>query len=215
MMNQEDRSAGHATKGHISVAKFTSKEWNNSTSFSMLAFFFSSVVFAVLGLVVALILMIFLPDMRSFYAVALFSAAFGMIFGFMLQKSEQARMKNFLADLSSRININLTELCGSELQNITPSQLEKLIHSGQDHPLTVDGIAGLHLMVREDRGISTASTPASKSATSSVTDSHHGEKSRPSSKCWHVMIATEVPPYGTESFDRLLDAATRNGNTER
>lgn len=214
MMNQEDHiSENPVTKDHITVVEFTSKEWNNNASFSIWTLFGFSVGFSVMGLVVALILMIFLPGMRSFLAVSLFSAAFGIIFGFMFQKSEQSQGRTFLSHFSSKINIILTELGGNELQNITPSQLKKLIDSGEVHPLTVDGVAGLRLFVREDR-IARMTLPPASTTTTAPAPQQVG-KSHPSSKRWQVIIATEAPQYGTESFDRLLDAATSSSSTEQ
>lgn len=214
MMNQEDHiTENPVTKDHITVVEFTSKEWNNNASFSIWTLFGFSVGFSVMGLVVALILMIFLPGMRSFLAVSLFSAAFGIIFGCMLQKSEQSQGRTFLSHFSSKINIILTELGGNELQNITPSQLKKLIDSGEVHPLTVDGVAGLRLFVREDR-IARMTLPPASTTTTAPAPQRVG-KSHPSSKRWQVIIATEAPQYGTESFDRLLDAATSSSSTEQ
>lgn len=205
-------------KDHIVVSEFTSKEWNNKASFSMSSLFGFSAAFGVMGIAVALILMIFLPDMRSLFAAAVFSVVFGLIFGFMYQKAEQSRGRTFLADLSTKINITLTELGGNELQNITPSQLKELINSKKDYPVTVDGVGGLRLMVvSDDRSFHIAVPPAAATtaATVAVAKSQQAGKSRPNSKRWRVLIATEAPQYGTESFDRLLGAVTPKGGREQ
>lgn len=214
-MTQEDRpTEGHISKDHITVAEFTSKEWNNNASFSMLSFFGFSLAFGVMGLIVALILMIFLSDMRTLSAVALFSATFGIVFGSIFQKAEQSRGKTFLSDFSTKINVVLTELGGNELQNITPSKLKELIDSGTHHPLNVDGVAGLHLRVHENPIARTTSRPAPNALATATAEPRQVEKPRSSSKHWRVVITTEAPEYGTASFDRLLSAATPSGSTK-
>ncbi|MPY12105.1 hypothetical protein [Arthrobacter bussei] len=202
-MNHED---------HITVEEFTSEDWNGNASFSVARFIASSFMFGILGSIVALILMIFLPDMRNPAAVMLFSTAFGLIFGLMFQLAQRTRGKIFLSDVSTKINVILAELGRDESQTITPEQLKELIEADVYFPFTVEGIAGMYLVVREhqdvDPPLQSEQTDTGPEEPQEVVKAHSAHKR------WQILIAAEAPQYATESFDRLLDAATRTDITE-
>lgn len=185
-------------EGRVVISRFTSKDWSGNASLNPLVFGAQVLIFAVLGAIIALVLFIFLSDMRSWTAISIFSLVFGVVFGTIFHRAEVARGKSFLLDCSSRINSSLPVLCGNTAQNISTEKLQELIVSGARHPLAADGVSGLYLVVRKE-----------KEPRNEALGSKHPVK-RPVVDRWCIKLGVEPPQYGTESFDRLLESATTN-----
>lgn len=142
------------------------------------------VTFGILAVVLWLILMIFMPALRSVGPASIFTAGFAAI----LTIPTVAAQRNLLRGLAKRINDTLTELTGSSDDKITTKQLRKLIKSGEQLPLLINGIPGLRLHVKR---VASAKEDGSEKL---------------------LAVITVAPvSSGTASFDRLLEAALYGG----
>lgn len=142
------------------------------------------VTFSVLGLILCLILMIFMPGMRSFGTSALFTAAFATILTIPTITARIALTRG----VAKRINDTLAEMTGRSSDSISTSQLRRLIKSGEQFPLQVIGMPGLCLQVKRVPTLK-------KDATEKL-----------------LAVLTVAPPrIGIASFDRLLTSALNSG----
>ncbi|MFE4080739.1 hypothetical protein [Paenarthrobacter sp. YIM B13468] len=142
------------------------------------------VTFSILAVVLWLILMIFMPALRSVGPASIFTAGFAAI----LTIPTVAAQRSLLRGLAKRINDTLTELTGSSDDKITTKQLRKLIKSGEQLPLLINGIPGLRLHVKR---VASAKEDGSEKL---------------------LAVITVAPvSSGTASFDRLLEAALYGG----
>jgi uncharacterized protein (DUF58 family) len=142
------------------------------------------VIFSIFGLILCLILMIFIPGLRSFSGVALFTAIFGAI----LTVPTVSSQRSFMRGLTKRVNDTIVEVTSAPGEQLSVKQFRHLAKSGEQLSLLVDGVPGLHLHVER------ASTPKKKAP----------EK-------WLVVFTAIPPESGTASFDRLLAAAIDAG----
>lgn len=193
---------------NIEITKFTGKEWNNSYSFSLGMFIGYFIYSCLLGLGISIVLLIFIPNMRSVAAVMLVTGMFALMVSIFFQRLEARRAETFLSGCSDRINLAIEELSGDPAQNITPRELEQLITSGTKREILLDGVPGLCLSVSEERG---PNIPANTGEGSEQTRTD-SKRMRAMDKCWRVSIGMNEPQYGTESFDRLLQIATTRGD---
>jgi len=138
------------------------------------------VIFGVLGVVMGLILMFFLPAFRSLGALTLFST----VFAGLLTIPVIAAQRSFMRGVARRINDTISEVTGNSGQGLSGRQLNRLIRSGQPWPLMVGGVPGLRLQVQRVLA---------------------REEDAPEK--WRAVITAAAPRNGMSSFDRLLDAA--------
>ena len=139
---------------------------------------------SILGLILCLFLMIFLPGLRSFGALVLFT----FFFAALLTVRSVAAQRRFMRGLTKRINDTIAEVTSSPGDQLSVKQFRHMAKSGEQLPLVVSGVPGLNLHV----------------ARASTLEKNVPEK-------W-VAVFTVVPPEnGTASFDRLVAAAINAG----
>jgi len=139
---------------------------------------------SILGLILCLFLMIFLPFLRSFGALVLFT----LFFAALLTVRTVMAQQRFMRGLTKRINDTLAEVTSSPGDQLSVRQFRHMTKTGEQLPLLVSGVPGLNLRV----------------ARASTLERHAPEK-------W-VAVFTVVPPEnGTSSFDRLVAAAINAG----
>lgn len=145
---------------------------------------FKFILSSILGLILCLFLMIFLPFLRSFGAMVLFI----FLFAALLTVRTVSAQRRFMRGLTKRINDTLTEVTGRPGDQLSVRQFRHMTKSGERLPLLVSGLPGLNLHV----------------ARASTLERNAPEK-------W-VAVFTVVPPEnGTASFDRLVAAAVDAG----
>lgn len=143
------------------------------------------VLFSILGLILCLVLMVFLPGLRSVGAVAIFTAVFAVI----LTAPTVASRRRFMQGLIRRINDTIGEVTGIPGNHLSVRQLRRLA-GGEHLPVTVSGVPGLSLRVDRSPAVE-SSAPTKLSAVLTMTS----------------------PDDGTASFDRLMAAAIGPGST--
>ena len=145
---------------------------------------FKFIMSSILGLILCLFLMIFLPILRSFGAMVLFT----FLFAALLTVSTVSAQRRFMRGLTKRVNDTLAEVTSSPGDQLSVKQFRHMTKSGEQIPLLVSGVPGLTLHV----------------ARASTLERNAPEK-------W-VAVFTVVPPEnGTASFDRLVAAAINAG----
>ena len=145
---------------------------------------FKFVMSSILGFILCLFLMIFLPILRSFGAVVLFT----FFFAALLTVRTVSAQRSFMRGLTKRVNETLAEVTSSPGDQVSVKQFRHMTKSGEHLPLLVSGVPGLNLHV----------------ARASTLERHAPEK-------W-VAVFTVIPPEnGTASFDRLVAAAVAAG----
>lgn len=142
------------------------------------------VLLSVLGLVLCLISMFFLPILRNFGAIALFMVIFPAI----LTVPSVSSRKSFMRDLAKTVNDTISEVTGARSDRVSVRQFQQLVKSGEQLPLLVNGVPGLNLRVERGSAL---------------------EKNAPEK--WLVVLTVIPPDNGTASFDRLLAAAIDAG----
>ncbi|WP_144670621.1 hypothetical protein [Arthrobacter sp. U41] len=140
--------------------------------------------FSVFGLILCLLLMTILPGFRSFGALALFTAFFATLF----TVPAVQRRRDFMCGLTKRLNDTVAEVTNTPGDRLSVKEFERMVKSGEQRPLLVDGVPGLHLHVER------IATP---------------EKVVPEK--WLAVITVVPPESGTDSFDRLVAAAVGAG----
>ncbi|MEO3941194.1 hypothetical protein V3C41_08955 [Paenarthrobacter nicotinovorans] len=163
-----------STKGTVSVV-----HWESRTGDEPVVKF---VIFGVLGVLIGLLLMVFLPAFRSIGAVAVFSVVFAGI----LTLPVMAARRNFMRGVTVRVNDTIAEVTGNASEALSVKQLHHLARTGEPWPLLVSGVAGLRLQVQ--RVLAQDEDAPAK---------------------WRAVITAVPPRSGVSSFDRLLDAALK------
>jgi hypothetical protein len=146
--------------------------------------FINFVIFSILGLILCLVLMVFIPGLRSFGAFAMFTAVFAGILTIPTVSSQ----RSFMRGLTTRVNDTIVEVTSTPGDQLSVRQFRQMVKSGEQLPLLVNGVPGLSLQVER------ASTPKKNSP----------EK-------WRAVFTVIPPENGTASFDRLLAAAIDAG----
>ena len=142
------------------------------------------VMFSVFGLILCLVLMMFLPGLRSFGAVASFTVFFAALLTVPTIRGRRA----FMLGLTQRVNDTIAEVTNTPADQLSAKEFQRMVKSGERRSLLVSGVPGLNLHV--ERMVSLDSTAAEK---------------------W-LAVFTVVPlENGTESFDRLVAAAVDAG----
>lgn len=138
------------------------------------------IVFGILCLILGLVLMSFLPGLRSFGALASFTAFFAALFTAPAVSSR----RRFRQGLTRRVNDTIVEVTGAPGDQLSVKQFRDLIRSGEQLALPVGGVQGLNLHVER--------APAA-------------QKNAP--EYWCAVLTVVPPENGTASFDRLVAAA--------
>jgi hypothetical protein len=142
--------------------------------------FIKFVLFSIFGVMLCLVLMIFLPGLRSFGAVATFTAFFAVI----LTAPTVSSQRGFTQGLTKRVNDTISEVTGSPGNQLSVKEFRRLVKSGEQLSLPVSGVLGLGLHVER--------IP--------VLEKNASER--------FSAVFTVIPPEnGTASFDRLVSAA--------
>lgn len=177
------------------ISSFTSNQWSGRPAEDGGNLF---VGLAVIGAVLCLVLMIFVPGLRSGGAFTLFTAAFAIVFTVLLIRGKASAERKFLADLTATVNDIITGLTGNIAQGLSVQQFRALIENGEPLPLLVNGVPGLELsVVREQLPVQVRNSAVNR--VDNVV------------RTTRVVITATPPDYGSTSFDRLLAAATEAG----
>lgn len=143
--------------------------------------FIKFVLFSILGLILCLISMIFMPFLRNFGAVALFTVILPAILTVPVVSSQ----RSFMQGLTRTVNDTIVEVTGTRKVQLSVRRFRQLVKSGEQLPLLVNGVPGLNLHV--ERAVTL-------------------EKNAPEK--WLAVFTVTPPENATASFDRLLAAAT-------
>jgi hypothetical protein len=143
------------------------------------------VLFSVFGLILCLILMMFIPSLRNFGAVALFTVFFATLLTVPTIKGRRA----FMSGLTKRVNDTIAEVTTTSGDQLSVKEFQRMVKSGERRPLLVNGVPGLNLHVERVGPL----------------DNNAPEK-------WLAVFTVVPPEIGTESFDRLVAAATAAGS---
>lgn len=170
---------------------FTSEQWSGRPAQDGGNLF---VGLAVVGAVLCLVLMIFVPGLRSGGAFTLFTAAFAIVFTVVLIRGKASAERKFLEDLTATVNDIIAGLTGNIAQGLSAQQFRALIENGEPLPLLVNGVPGLELSLVRDQPPVQVRNPAVKRTDNVVLTTR-------------VVITVTPPDYGTTSFDHLLAAA--------
>jgi hypothetical protein len=100
-------------------------------------------MFSILGLIVCLILMIFIPILRSFGAVVMFT----VFFAAMLTVPAVSGRKKFMRGLTKRVNATVAEVTNTPGDQLSVKEFQHMVKTGERRPLLVGGVPGLHLHV--------------------------------------------------------------------
>jgi hypothetical protein len=138
------------------------------------------VLFSMLGLILCLISMIFMPGLRNFGAVALFAVILPVI----LTVPVVSRQRSFMQELTRTVNDTIVEVTGTPEGRLPVRQFRHLVKSGEQLPLLVNGVPGLNLQVERAATL---------------------QKNTPEN--WLAVFTVIPPENGTASFDRVLAAA--------
>lgn len=138
------------------------------------------VLFSILGLILCLISMIFMPILRNFGAIALFTVILPAILTVPVVSSQ----RSFMQALTRTVNDTIHEVTGTPDGQLSVRHFRQLVKSGEQLPLLVNGVPGLNLHV--ERALTVQKNAPEK---------------------WLVVFTVIPPEHGTASFDRLLTAA--------
>lgn len=177
------------------LSSFTSEQWNGHPGQDGVNMFIG---FAVIGAVLSIILMIFVPGLRSLGAVLLFTAVFAVIFTALSIKGKASVERKFLEGLTATVNDIVVGLTGNTAHRLSTQQFRGLIENGQPLPLLVNGVPGLELQAISEPLLVPARNPVVKRVDNVV-------------RTTRVVINVTPPEYGITSFDRLLAAAAEAG----
>lgn len=180
------------------ISTFTSEQWSGRPAKDSGSLF---VGLAVIGAILGLILMIFVPALRSGGALTLFAAAFAVTFTALAIWAKASAERKFLADMTATVNDIIVGLTGNIELRLSPVQLRARIENGKSLPLPVNGVPGLELQAITKQLQEPARNPSVKRTDEVV-----------STTC--IAISATPPDYGITSFDRLLAAAAgASGNS--
>ena len=142
------------------------------------------VMFSVFGLILSIILMMFIPSLRSFGAVALFT----LFFAALLTVPAVKGRRTFMLGLTKRVNDAIAEVTNTPGDQLSVKDFQRMVKSGERRPLLVSGVPGLSLHAER----------------LTTLDNNAPEK-------WLALFTAVPPENGTESFDRLVAAALDPG----
>lgn len=171
---------------------FTSEQWSGQPAKDGGSMFVGS---AIIGAVLCLVLMIFVPGLRSGGAFTLFTAAFAVLFTALAIKGKASAERKFLAALTATLNDTIAGLTGNIEHRLSAQQFRALIENGAPLPLPVNGVPGLDLQAIREKPAVQPRNAAGKRV----------DNVAPATR---IVITATPPDYGITSFDRLLAAAT-------
>jgi hypothetical protein len=137
-------------------------------------------LFSILGLILCLISMIFMPGLRNFGAVVFFTIILPAILTVPVVSSQ----RSYTQELTRTVNDTIAELTGTPNGQLSVRQFRHLVKSGEQLSLLVNGVPGLNLQVGRAPTL---------------------QKNAPQK--WLAILTVTTPENGTASFDRLLAAA--------
>ena len=177
---------------------FTSEQWSGRPAKDGGSIFVWSVI---IGAVLCLVLMIFVPGLRSGGAFTLFTAAFAVLFTVLAIKGKASTERKFLEALTATLNDTIVGLTGNVADRLSAEQFRALIENGEPLPLPVNGVPGLELQAIRDQQPVPVRNPVVKRTDNVV-------------RTTRVVITVTPPDYGTTSFDHLLAAAVEAGGDD-
>ncbi|MCO4261499.1 hypothetical protein NG697_00840 [Pseudarthrobacter sp. MDT3-26] len=170
---------------------FTSEQWSGRPAKDGGNIFVGS---AIIGAVLCLVLMIFVPGLRSGGAFTLFTAAFAVLFTVLAIKGKASAERKFLAALTATLNDTIVGLTGNIEHRLSAQQFRALIENGAPLPLPVNGVPGLELQaIREKPAVQLRNAA--------------GKRADNVAQATRIVITATPPDYGITSFDHLLAAA--------
>lgn len=172
------------------ISSFTSQQWSGRPGQNGLSIFVGS---CVIGLVLCLILMIFVPGLRSSGATTVFTALFAVGLTTLAVASKSSAERAFLRRVTADVNGTLVGVTGNPHDSLTVEEFRAVMEYGRRVPLLVNGVPGIDLSIVRDRP-SVAREPVVKRVDNEV-------------RTTRVVITVTPPDYGVTSFDRLLAAA--------
>jgi hypothetical protein len=177
---------------HREICSFTSKEWTGRPADGAGAMFGG---FSIVGFVLCLILMLFVPGLRDVGATVLFVGIFASAFTVLGILGRGSSERAFLQHLATTVNEVILELTADRANQLSTDELRSLLVDGGSLPLLVNGVSGLHLKVIPEP------TPKPKQNATQKTGAVTTTR---------IVIAATPPDYGIGSFDRLLETATND-----
>jgi hypothetical protein len=177
---------------HREICSFTSKEWTGRPADGAGAMFGG---FSIVGFVLCLILMLFVPGLRDVGATMLFVGIFASTFTVLGILGTGSSERAFLQRLTATANEVILELTADRANQLSTDELRSLLVDGGSLPLLVNGVSGLHLKVIPEP--TPKPKPNARQKTDAVT-------------LTRIVIAAAPPDYGIGSFDRLLETATND-----
>lgn len=172
------------------ICTFTSREWTGrpadgaGTTFGR---------FSVVGLVLCLFLMLFVPWLRNLGAMMLFVAFFATACTALSIRAKDSRERAVLQRLTATVNEVVLALTADRAEQLSAENFRSLLIDGGSRPLPVNGVTGMHLKVV--RGSSPKPKPNAGPKPEEVSTTH-------------VALEATAPDYGIGSFDRLLETVT-------
>jgi hypothetical protein len=173
------------------LSSFTSAQWSGRPEQDGVNMFIG---FAVIGAVLSLILMIFVPGLRSLGAVILFTAVFAVVFTALSIRGKTSVERKFLEGLTATVNDIIVGQTGNTANRLSAQVFRALIENGKPLPLLVNGVPGLELQAIREQLPVPVRNPVVKRVDNVV-------------RSTRVVITVTPPDYGITSFDRLLAAA--------
>jgi hypothetical protein len=175
---------------HRVTCSFTSKEWTGRPAAAAGAMFGR---FSVVGFVVCLTLMMFVPWLRDVGATVLFVAIFATAFTTLSILAKSSSERAVLQRLTATVNEVVLELTADKGKLLSAEEFRSLLINGKRLPLLVNGVSGLDLRLLQEPSVKPAQNPKPKTDVVTTT---------------RVVLAATPPDYGISSFDRLLETAT-------
>jgi hypothetical protein len=126
----------------------------------------------------------FIPFLRSFGAVVLFTAFFATL----ITIPAVADRRRLMQGLTKRVNDTIAEVTNTPADQLSVKEFRHMVKSGEQLPLLVSGVPGLNLHVER------AAMPG-----------------RNAPEKWLAVLTVVPPENGTASFDRLVAAAIDPG----
>jgi hypothetical protein len=174
---------------HLVICSFTSQEWTGRPDDGAGATF---VRFAVVGFVLCLFLMLFVPLLRVVGFTMIIVTFFATICTALSIRAKASRERAVLQRLTATVNEVVLELTADKTKQLSAENFRSLL-SGGSRPLPVNGVSGLHLKV--------VGGPSPKPKQNALAKPEEVTTT-------HVVLAATPPDYGIGSFDRLLETVT-------
>ena len=165
-------------KNTVAIVRWSTKPANNPVT--------RFVVFGICVFALCLILLMFIPVLRSFGAVVLFTVFFAALIT-IPTISDQRRI---FQGLTKRVNDTIAEVTNTPGDQLSVKEFRHIVKSGERLPLLVSGVPGLYFHVER------VATPGKNT-----------------SERWLAVLTVIPPENGTASFDRLVAAAIDPGST--